>query len=134
MLADGTKTVVANGLTSTECWGLAMDGDGNAYVTNQDGHNGALVKVSPAGVKAQVTTGFGSARGVALDAAGNACVANAAGLLWRVYADGVKETVATSIGTGFNAAFAMAMDTEGNAVVGSNTGMDCGPCQVSACR
>ncbi|MGW6413235.1 hypothetical protein ACWF95_39920 [Streptomyces vinaceus] len=124
VLPDGTKTEVASGLTNTECWGLALDSDGNAYVTNVDGNNGALVKVSPAGVKSQVATGLGVARGVALDAAGNAYVGNNAGLLWRVYPNGVKETVATSIGSGSNAAFAVAMDTQGNAFVGSNTGMD----------
>ncbi|MEJ8632395.1 hypothetical protein [Streptomyces sp. MS2.AVA.5] len=96
--------------------GVAVDGDGNSYVST--GY-GVLWRVSSGGVKTQITTGLGNALGVAVDGDGNSYVGNTAGELWRVSSGGVK----TQITTGLGSAFGVAMDGDGNSYVGDSSGV-----------
>ncbi|MWA07742.1 hypothetical protein [Streptomyces sp. BA2] len=102
---------VATGL-SGDAWGVALDKD-QAYVTTTIG-NLYRVDLTTGHYEAPLATGLGFATGVALDAEGAFYVSAADfdALLYRVNADGTKETIGAN-----STAYGVALSEDGHAYV-----------------
>lgn len=98
--------------------GVALDGQGNAFVTYNA--TGQLVKmVLSTGSVTTVASNLGAAEGVALDGQGGAYIVNSAGSLARV---DLSSGVATPIATGLGSTFTVALDGQGHAYVANTSG------------
>jgi large repetitive protein len=106
----GAQSDVGSALSSPE--GLAVDNDGNVYVTDIDLQE--VLKVTPGGVQTKVGRGLEVPGGVAVDGAGNVYIAdNAADAVFKVTPGGVQ----TTVGSGFDWPSGVAVDGAGNVYV-----------------
>jgi DNA-binding beta-propeller fold protein YncE len=96
---------------------VAMDKDGNAYVTDSSG--GRLLKVKPDGTNEVIADGLSAPEGVAVD--GDSAYVAAGDSLWKVGTDG--ETQPKQIASGIDSSVeGVALDRHGNAFVASKKG------------
>ena len=117
-------TMSANGGLSTP-YGVAIDGSGNAWVTNESGTT--VTALSPAGavIATPTATGLAGPQGIAIDkTTANVWVANTAGN--SVIRFGVSGSTISSTnvytGSGISAPAAVAVDSAGNAFIANFNG------------
>ena len=65
--------------------GLALDTDGNLYVSSR--HDGIVYRVTPSGAKSVFAEGMGVATGLAFDAIGNLYVGDRSGTIFKIAPD-----------------------------------------------
>ncbi|WP_440582074.1 Vgb family protein, partial [Streptomyces flavofungini] len=110
-LATGKASEVATGIGYA--LGVALDGQGSAYVTD---NNGGLWKVDLAtGQKSEAASGLGDARDVALDGNGLAYVTDYAG--GKLFEVDLSTHKSSEIASGFGKAHSLALDGKGTAYV-----------------
>jgi hypothetical protein len=105
-------------------YGIAIDGSGNAWVTNESGSTMSEVGVNGSSLGTQTATGLFGAKGVAIDRTGNVWVANTAGnsvIKFAVSAGSVTGSSSFTAG-GVDAPTAIALDSAGNAFIANFNG------------
>jgi hypothetical protein len=101
--------------------GIAVDADGNAYVT---GDGAFVAKLNPTGTDLVYSTylgGSGAGRGIAVDADGNAYVTGDGAFVAKLNPAGTVLVYSTVLG-GSGAGYGIAVDAAGNAYVTGYTG------------
>ena len=107
-----------NGTLATP-YGIAIDGSGNAWISNESGSTVTEIGVNGASLGTQTATGLFGPQGVAIDRNGNVWVANTAGgsvIKFAVSAGSVTGSSNFTAG-GVNSPAAIAIDSAGNAWV-----------------
>jgi sugar lactone lactonase YvrE len=113
----------ANGTLSTP-YAIAIDGSGNAWVTNETGTT--VTEFSPTGsvLATPTATGLVGAEGIAVAPGGTVWVANTAGNSLVAFATAAGQVTATNVytGNGLSGPTAVALDLAGNAFVSNLNG------------
>ena len=99
-----TLTLVATYRGFQSPTGIAVDGNGNLYVSNWSG--GTITKVNREGESSVFADGMGSPAGLAFDAAGNLFVSDySQDIIYRIASDGEKSVFARGLHTPTGIAF-----------------------------
>ncbi|MEU9102449.1 YncE family protein [Streptomyces sp. NPDC048361] len=98
--------------------GLALDGDGSAYITDNSGAAGRLLRVDLSNGRVEVTATIASACGIALDSTATAYVTSFDGNLYEVdlRSHGQPKLIARDLGASTSA---VALDGQGKAYTGN---------------
>ncbi len=111
----GTQTVFESKINE-KTFGMILDGTGNFYasVDDDNANEGSIIKITPAGVRSTVASGFSRPRGLAFDGAGNFYVADLdRGNVTKITPAGGQSTFAGP----FNYPTGIAFDANGNLYV-----------------
>ncbi len=113
-----TPTVLGGGFSQP--WGVAVDGNGNIYVADED--NGEVKEMTPGCLSASCVTILGgpfpSPEGVAVDGGGSVYVADpSAGVVSKIPAGCTSASCVTTLGGGFMFPHGLALDASGNVYV-----------------